>query len=245
MSDTFSSLLKATLCSRPNPVFFWREQGQMVAVAAANLWTLALKRRHELRNSGVRPDDIWSSSALDFSFIVDLVACAIGGNPFFPSSNKGYPIEKNTGITNTAPNSKNEKLQFTGPRRPCLIFQMSDINLTTVISTEQVLSHLYRTLKVLRPSPTEIRLSCLKPHNAPVFINDVLCGMLTGQTIYIDFKGDTIQNIERLDKVIREDDISTLAITPSMCKGLAMTPLQIKERFSLKTVYSVETLEIY
>jgi hypothetical protein len=69
--------------------------------------------------------------------------------------------------------------------------------------------------------------------------------MVAGQTIFIDFKGDAFQHSENLDKITREEEISTLAIDSSLCSRLVMTPLQIRERFDLKTVYSVENLEIY
>jgi hypothetical protein len=251
MSDTLFSLLKATLCDQSNPVFFWRRQNQMVAVAASNLWTLALHRRHELRSNGLKPDDIWYSPALDFSLIVDLVACAISGNPFFPYSKLGDLAKQNGSITDITWNTPEENVPISIPRSfakeapPCLIHKPPNTRIATILNTSQVLSQIHSTLNVLRPSANEIRLSCLKPHDITVLINDVLCGMLARQTIYIDFEGESFQHPDIFDKVTHEEDISTLAIGPSICSQLAMTPPQIKERFNLKTVYSVETLEVY
>lgn len=255
MSNTFAHLLKSTLCGKSTPVFFWREQGQIVAVSAANLWTLALRRRHELREKGLKPGEIWCSSALDFSLIIDLVACAISGNPFFPCHVSSTTTEQNASIERTVKPSSEASLFLFLPNSspgtdirtdiPSVILEEPDTNIVTRLHTEKLMAKIYSALDHLKPSADEIRLSCLKPHTTAVLINDVLCGMLARQTVYIDFHEDAFQHPEILDKIAREEGISTLAISPFMCNQLAMTPTEIREQFNLGTVYCVETLEIY
>lgn len=251
MSDTFAALLKATLCEKSTPVFFWREQGLVRAVSAANLWTLALHRRHELREQGLKPCAIWCSYALDFNLIIDLVACAINGNPFFPCRMTSIPTEQMKSLPGVVWNSADRELLVplsdgsSEENIPSLILEEPDTNTFTILHTENLLARIYSTLDTLRPSSGEIRLSSLKPHSTAVLINDVLCGIVARQTIYIDFQGKSFHHPEILNKIAHEEDISTLAIDSSLCRHFDMTPIKIREQFNLKTVYSVETLEIY
>lgn len=251
MSNTFAGLLKTTLCGKSTPVFFWREQGQIVAVSAANLWTLALRRRHVLRKKGLIPGAIWCSSALDFDLIIDLVACAISGNPFFPSATLIKSTEINGRVMNDDQHLRNQNSAAAVPDSstvsgaPCLILKYPGTDTLTTLTTEILLTQLYSTLDTLRPSDDEIRLSCLKPYDPAVLLNDVLCGMLARQTIYVDFQGEAFQHPEFLLKIAREESISTFAVNESVFHRLGMTPIDIKRQFNIKTVYSVETLEIY
>jgi hypothetical protein len=251
MFNTFAGLLKATLCGKSTPVFFWREQGQIRAVSAANLWTMALHRRHELRSRGLKPHEICYSSALDFNLIIDLVACGISGNPFFPCRVVSNPAEQEKNIASMVWNSSDQSLRLTlsdcstKADSPALILRESDTNTITKIHAEKLLDQVFSTLDALRPSADEIRLSSLKPHNTAVLINDVLCGMMARQAIYVDFQGKSFQHTEILHKTIQQEEISTLAIDSHTHRHLAMAPIRIKEQFNLTTVYSVETLEIY
>ena len=227
MSDNFSALLKATLHNQSSPVFFWREQGNLVAISASNVWTLVLHRRHELRSMGLKSGDIWHSSAFDFSLIIDLVACAIGGNPLFVGNH-------NQNVLSTVKDSQS-----------CLIFEGKDSNIPMILHSHQVVSQIQTTINILKLTSNEVRLCCLRPHNCAVLINDILCGIFAAQTIYIDFEEKSFQNPNILDKVIQQEEITTLAINSHICTQLGLTPTEIKDKFKLKRVYSVETLENY
>lgn len=199
-----------------------------VLLSAANLWTLAIERKRELYQRGMRKGDILVQESHSQDLVVNIVACAIGGWIF-------WPIKK----------SDRTKFTYCKSQNQFKIYIYSDNSLTPVqrdevdwsfltdedvlilstsgtsgvprivsYSSQALLNQINNINMGLDCQPGSSRLIVLPFHHCFGLILDFLAGLFAKQCIHVFNHGAF--NPQKILNTIILDDIKHISLVPRM-----------------------------
>lgn len=236
---SWAERLRSVLIKSAYPLLRWKEDGEETIVSGAALWCLALERRHRWRQLGLRPGDIVLSSPVGISFVIDLVACAIGGQVLWPKPSQtelgGDQSEDHfagPSATKTFDSSSNDFVR-NYPRGqpahsrddfPAFYLQTSGTSgphaRTIALSHDAVIYQLDAHLEQLAPRQSETRICSLPWNHAFGLILDLLLGICARQDIVLLRTKEITQPTLALYRALIDERPEWIAAVPRQLDGI-------------------------